>query len=153
MDKKDFPEPIEALALILLTFGFIFGVTIIITVAALLFNSNSALEGNSSILFIIGGIIFLIVPIFYVKFRGYNARELFRLNIPPGEVLLLSIPLGLSLSVLTDEIDRIIQIFLPTPDIFLKYLESLKAETPLDWILLILGVVIIASIFSPCRYL
>ena len=108
MDKKEFPEPIEALVLILLTFGFIFGVTIIITVVALLFNSNSALEGNASILFIIGGIIFLIAPIFYVKIREYNARELFRLNIPPVDVLLLSVPLGLSLGVLTDEIDRII---------------------------------------------
>jgi membrane protease YdiL (CAAX protease family) len=146
MDKKEFPEPIEALALILLSFGFIFGVTIIITVVALLFNSNSALEGNASILFIMGGIVFLIVPIFYVKFREYNARELFRLNVPPSEVLLLSVPLGLSLSVLTDEIDRIIQIFLPTPDIFLKYLDSLKAETPIDWIFLIFGVVIIASV-------
>jgi len=146
MDKKEFPEPIEALVLILLTFGFIFGVTIIITVVALLFNSNSALEGNASILFIIGGIIFLIAPIFYVKIREYNARELFRLNIPPVDVLLLSVPLGLSLGVLTDEIDRIIQIFLPTPELFLKYLESLKAETSVDWILLIFGVVIIASI-------
>lgn len=146
MDKKEFPEPIEALVLILLTFGFIFGVTIIITVVALLFKSNSVLEGNASILFIIGGIIFLIVPIIYVRIREYNARELFRLNVPPGEVLLLSIPLGISLSVLTDEIDRIIQIFLPAPEIFLQYLDSLKAETPVDWILLIFGVVIIASV-------
>jgi membrane protease YdiL (CAAX protease family) len=146
MDKKEFPEPIEALVLILLTFGFIFGITIIITLVALLFKSNSVLEGNASVLFIIGGLVFLIVPIFYVKLREYNALELFRLNIPPGEVLLLSVPLGLSIGVLTDEIDRIIQIFLPTPEIFLKYLDSLKADTPLDWILLIMGVVIIASI-------
>jgi membrane protease YdiL (CAAX protease family) len=146
MDKKDFPEPIEALVLILITFGFIFGVTVIITLAALLFGTNSALEGNASILFIVGGLIFTIVPIFYVKIRKYNATDLFRLYIPPGEVLFLSIPLGLSLGVLTDEIDRIVQIFLPTPDIFLKYLDSLKAQTPLDWVFLILGVVIIAAI-------
>jgi membrane protease YdiL (CAAX protease family) len=146
MDKKEFPDPIESLMLILLTFGFIFGVTVIITLVALFFKSDSVLEGNASILFIIGGLIFLIVPIFYVKIRDYNAPELFRLNIPPGEVLLLSIPLGLSLGIITDEIDRIVQIFLPTPDIFLKYLDSLKAQTPLDWILLLLGVVIIASI-------
>jgi membrane protease YdiL (CAAX protease family) len=146
MDKKEFPEPIESLVLILLTFGFIFGVTVIITLVALLFKSDSVLEGNASILFIIGGLVFLIVPVFYVKLREYNAAELFRLNIPPGEVLLVSIPLGLSLGVITDEIDRIVQIFLPTPDIFLKYLDSLKAQTPLDWILLILGVVVIASI-------
>jgi len=146
MDKKEFPEPVESLVLILLTFGFIFGITIIITLVALFFNSDSVLEGNASVLFIIGGLAFLIVPVFYVKMRDYNAQELFRLYIPPREVLYLSIPLGLSIGILTDEIDRIVQIFLPTPEIFLKYLESLTAETPLDWILLIFGVVIIASI-------
>jgi len=146
MDKKEFPEPIEALVLILFTFGFIFGISVIITLVALFFKSDSVLGGNASFLFIIGGLVFLIIPIFYVKIREYNGRELFRLNIPPGEVLLLSVPLGLSISVITDEIDRIVQIFLPTPEIFLKYLDSLKAETPFDWIFLILGVVIIASI-------
>jgi len=146
MEKKDFPEPIEALVLILFTFGFIFGVTIIITLVALLFKTESVLEGNASILFILGGVVFIIVPVFYVKLRNYNATELFRLNIPPQEVLLLSVPLGLSIGVITDEIDRIVQIFLPTPEIFLKYLDSLKAQTSLDWVLLIFGVVIIASI-------
>jgi membrane protease YdiL (CAAX protease family) len=146
MDKKEFPEPIEALVLILLTFGFIFGVTIIITLVAILFKSESILEGNASVLFIIGGIVFVIVPVFYVRLKDYKAAELFRLNIPPGEVLLLSIPLGISIAVITDEIDRIVQIFLPTPDLFLKYLESLKAVTTFDWFILIFGVVIIASI-------
>jgi membrane protease YdiL (CAAX protease family) len=146
MEKKEFPEPIEALVLILLTFGFIFGITVIITLVALFFKSNSVLEGNASILFIIGGLVFVVVPVMYVRIRQYKASEIFRLNIPPNEVLLLSVPLGLSLGVITDEIDRIVQIFLPTPEIFLKYLESLKADTPVDWILLILGVVIIASV-------
>jgi membrane protease YdiL (CAAX protease family) len=146
MDKKEYPEPIEALVLILFTFGFIFGITIIITLVALFFKSNSALEGNAAILFILGGLVFILVPVFYVRIRDYKATELFRLNIPPGEVLLLSIPLGLAIGVISDEIDRIVQIFLPTPEIFLKYLESLRADTPIDWILLLLGVVIIASV-------
>ena len=146
MEKKEFPEPIEALVLILLTFGFIFGITIIITLMAIFFNSDSALDGNESIVFIIGGIVFLLVPIFYVKVRDYNAIQLFRLHVPHREILLLSLPLGLSLGVLTDEIDRIVQIFLPTPEIFLQYLDSLKADSSLDWILLIFGAVVIASV-------
>ena len=146
MNKKEYPEPIEALVLILLTFGFIFGVTLIISLVAFLFNSNSALEGNESLLFIIGGLIFLFVPVYYVKIREYKASELFRLNKLPAEILLLSVPLGLSLGVLTDELDRIVQIFLPTPEIFLQYLDSLKAKTTFDWFFLILGVVIISSL-------
>jgi membrane protease YdiL (CAAX protease family) len=146
MDKKEYPEPIEALVLILFTFGFIFGITVIITLVALFFKSSSVLEGNAAVLFILGGLVFILVPVFYVRIRDYNAVELFRLYIPPGEVLLLSIPLGLAIGVISDEIDRIVQIFLPTPEIFLKYLDSLKADTPIDWLLLLLGVVIIASI-------
>lgn len=68
------------------------------------------------------------------------------MNILPAEILLLSVPLGVSLGVLTDELDRIIQIFLPTPEIFLQYLESLKAKTTFDWFILILGVVIISAL-------
>lgn len=146
MEKKEFPEPIEALVLILLTFGFIFGITLIVTFVALFLKTESALEGNASFLFIVGGLIFLIVPIIYVKIRNYNSQVLFRLNMPSTEILLLSIPVGVSMGILTDELDRIIQIFLPTPEIFLKYLESLRAETFADWIILIFGVVIIAAI-------
>jgi len=145
-ERKEYPEPIEALVLILITFGFIFAVSLIIAVVALYFKTESILEGNSSILFIIGGLFFLAVPIIYARIRRYNTNAIFRLNIPCPEILALSVPIGLSLAVLTDELDRIIQIFLPTPDIFLQYLESLRAETASEWILLIFGVVIIAAI-------
>lgn len=146
MNKKEYPDPIEALVLILITFGFIFVITVMIAAVALFFNTNSILEGNAPSTFIIGGLIFILIPISYVKIRNYNSQVLFRLIIPPREVLFLSVFIGISISVLTDELNRIIEIFLPTPDIFLKYIESLKAETTVDWMLLILGVVIIASI-------
>jgi membrane protease YdiL (CAAX protease family) len=146
MEKREFPEPIEALVLILLTFGFIFSITLIITLVALFFKTNSVLEGNTSVLFIIGGIIFLVVPIMYVKMREYNAQKLFRLTIPPNETLLLSVPIGISIAVLADELDRIVQIFLPTPDFFVQYIETMQADSVFDWILLLLGVVIIASL-------
>ena len=145
-EKKEYPEPIEALVTILITFGFIFAMSLIITVMALFLQTESVLEGNASILFIIGGLLFLAVPIVYVRIRQYNAKVIFRLNIPRTEILALAVPIGLSLAVLTDELDRIIQFFLPTPEIFLQYLESLRAETASEWILLILGVVIIAAI-------
>ncbi len=146
IERKEYPEPIEALVIILVTFGFIFAVSLIITVVALFFQTESILEGNSSILFIIGGLFFLAVPIIYARMRQYDSRKVFRLNVPRSEILFLSLPIGLSLAVLTDELDRIIQIFIPTPEMFLQYLESLRAETASDWLILILGVVVIAAI-------
>jgi len=145
-EKKEFPEPIEALVTILITFGFIFAVSLIITVVALFFQTESILEGNASILFIIGGLFFLVVPIVYARMRQFDNRKVFRLNMPRSEILWLSFPIGLSLAVLTDELDRIIQIFIPPPEIFLQYLESLRAQTMTDWMLLFLGVVVIAAV-------
>jgi membrane protease YdiL (CAAX protease family) len=145
-EKKEYPEPIEALVIILITFGFIFAVSLIITVMALFFQTESVLEGNASVLFIIGGLFFLAVPIVYAKMRRYDSKKIFRLNMPRSEILFLSFPIGLSLAVLTDELDRIIQIFIPPPEMFLQYLESLRAQTSTDWILLFLGVVIIAAV-------
>ncbi len=146
MTEKKFPEPIEALVVILITFGFIFAVTFIITLMAFLLKTDSILEGNTSYLFIVGGLIFLAVPVFYVKIKNYNYREIFRLNVPPGEVMLLAAPIGVSLAVLTDELDRVMQMFIPPPESFLTYMESLRAETTGDWIMLIFGVVIIAAL-------
>ena len=144
--RKNYPEPIEALVLILITFGFIFVVSLIITAMALFLQTESILEGNASYLFILGGLFFLAVPIIYARIRQFDSGKIFRLNMPRSEILYLSIPIGFSLAILTDELDRIIQIFLPTPEIFLQYLDSLKADTASEWILLLLGVVIITAI-------
>lgn len=67
IERKEYPEPIEALVIILVTFGFIFAVSLIITVVALFFQTESILEGNSSILFIIGGLFFLLYQLYTLE--------------------------------------------------------------------------------------
>jgi membrane protease YdiL (CAAX protease family) len=144
--KKEYPEPIEALIVILLTFGIIFAALLIITVVALFLHKGEAMSGSAPAMFIFGGLFFLIIPISYAKLRQYNLRRVFRLNPVPLDITLIAFPIGLSLAVLTDVMDRIIRLFLPPPDIFMQYLDSLRAETSLDWLLLILGVVVIAAV-------
>jgi membrane protease YdiL (CAAX protease family) len=146
LKKREFPEPIEALIVILVSFGIIFATAIIITAVALLLQKNSVMDGNTPFLFIIGGLFFLVIPVFYARLRKYNIRRVFRLNPVPQAILLLGIPIGLSLAILTDVLDRIIRIILPPPDIFTQYLESMRAETMTDWVLLIMGVVLIAAL-------
>jgi len=146
LKRKEYPEPIEALIVILVSFGIIFATAIIITAVALYLQKNSVMDGNTPLLFIIGGLFFLVIPVLYARLRKYNIRRVFRLNPAPPAILLLAIPIGLSLAILTDVLDRIIRIFLPPPDIFLQYLESMRAETISEWVLLIMGVVVIAAL-------
>jgi uncharacterized protein len=134
LKKREFPEPIEALIVILVSFGTIFATAIIITAVALFLQKNSVMDGNTPLLFIIGGLFFLVIPVFYARIRNYNIRRVFRLNPVPSIILLLGIPIGMSLAILTP------------PDMFTQYLESMRAETMTDWVLLIMGVVLIAAL-------
>ena len=144
--KKEYPEPIEALIVILVSFGVIFGVAVIITAVAIFLNKDSVLTGNTSLMLVLGGLFFLVLPVAYARLRRYSLHQVFRLNTISADILWLCLPLGLSLAVLTDELDRIMRIFIPPPDFFIQYLESMRAESTSDWVLLILGVVVIAAL-------
>ncbi len=67
LEKKDYPEPIEALIVILVSFGIIFGTAIIITAVAVLLNKESVLSGNTTVMLIFGGLFFLILPLIYAR--------------------------------------------------------------------------------------
>jgi membrane protease YdiL (CAAX protease family) len=143
--KKDYPEPIEALVVILVTFGIIFGAILIIAIVALFLEKSSIMSSNSSLMFVLGGFFFILIPVFYVRLRQYDLRRVFRLKPVPLGITLIGIPIGLSLAILSDGLDRIVRLFFPPPEIFTQYLESMRAETMTDWFLLVLGVIIIAS--------
>lgn len=144
MNPRQFPEPLEALLLILITFG---GVLIGGFVIMYLFMDPESLAQASKLILIIGAIPLLVVPVVYARMRNYDLVSLFRLRPVSGEVLLYSLLIGVSIAVVGDELDRIVSIFLPIPDELLETLSaSLRAESALDWLLLILGAVIIASV-------
>jgi len=144
MNQKQFPEPLEALLLILITFGTVLIGGIVIM---FLFWDPDSLAKASKAILIIGAIPLLAVPLIYAKLRNYDMVRLFRLRPVSGQVLLYSVLIGFSIAIVGDEIDRIVQIFLPMPPELLETLNAgLRAETTLDWILLILGAVIIAAV-------
>jgi membrane protease YdiL (CAAX protease family) len=47
--------------------------------------------------------------------------------------------------VIGDELDRLIQIFVPVPQWFIDELQFMKAESGTEWLMLILGVVLLAA--------
>jgi membrane protease YdiL (CAAX protease family) len=146
MDEKNYPEPVEALVVILITFGVVLAVAFIFAMFLFTFSPNTTVGGNTKLIYILGGIPLLVVPIIYINVKKYNLRELFRLNPVSGDVIFLSVLVGLALGPLSDELDRLIQIVIPLPQWFMEQLKFMQAETLSDWILLFLGVVALASI-------
>ncbi len=84
--------------------------------------------------------LFIIVPAVYVVKRyGYPLKAAFRLNPVSFDVLLWSLLAGLSLAILGDQLDRIIQSWFPMPAEIIEQLEATFKTPHLgDFILLFL---------------
>ncbi len=145
-EQKKFPEPVEALVVILLSFGMIIIMTLVISVITAFSFIDISIEESNKYFYILGGLLFLIVPTMYIRLKKYNIVELFRLKPISGEVLQLSILIGLTISIVSDELDRLIQIVIPMPEFLQELLKVMIAHNMLDWILLFAGTVLIASI-------
>ncbi len=146
-DRRTFPEPLEALLLVLATFG----VLIVFLVLFSIFSTSGLNQAQRAIsgsryFYIVGGSLFLIVPLLYARWRNYPIQILFRMNPVPLSVIFVSLLIGISLSVLSDELERIIALFVTIPDWMYEMLNPLKAESTLDWVLVFLGSVVIAAV-------
>lgn len=143
-EQKKFPEPVEALVVILLAYGISILVTVIFSLIFSIINVSADLLNK---IFIgIGSLLFLVLPVIYFRFKNYNINYLFRLKSISSEVILHSLIVGITIGVVGDELDRLIQVFITYPEFMKDLMNSMIAHTFFDWILLILGAVFIAAI-------
>ncbi|MBN2424398.1 MAG: CPBP family intramembrane metalloprotease [Calditrichaceae bacterium] len=145
-NHKKYPEPLEALMLIA---AIVFGIFILVLSYTLVFGDMEQPEmtmNQARYIYIFAGSLFFIIPYFYGRSRQYEVKELFRLNPVPYETLIISVLFGLSLSVLGDELDRLIALIIPVPDWLKEQLKPLEATNFIEWTLVILGAVIVASV-------
>ena len=84
----------------------------------------------------------VIVPaLIYIRIRKYSFRRIFRLHPVKGSILLASGLIGLGLSVVTEEINRLVQFVLPMPETLVKSLEqTLVFHSIPEFLVLVLGV-------------
>lgn len=101
---------------------------------------------ESRLIFIFGGCLYLLIPYYYSIKRGYDVKSLFRFNRVPPATLLISVLYGLALMIIGDEIDRLVELIKPYPEWMKEMILPLQADTGLEWILVITGAVIIASV-------
>ncbi len=94
------------------------------------------------------GEVFIIVPaLAYVILKRYNFRDVFRLYKTEKNVIGISTVLAVSLTILGDEIDRIVSIFVKLSPEFEELISNmLKADTVTEWVGLFVSAVILAGI-------
>jgi len=147
MEKpKKNPEPVEALVVILLAFGSIIVFAIVATVITTFLGSTISSDSTNRLFYIIGGILFFAIPTIYIRFKKYDLISLFRLKPVSGEIIQYSLLIGLTIGIIGDELDRLVQIVIPMPEFMQELLQVMVANSMFDWIILLLGTVIIAAI-------
>jgi len=97
--------------------------------------------------YIIAELMIVAPVIIYLARKPVGWKSILRLNGISGKVAGLSALIGLSLLVITDEIQRLLEIFFPMPtDILESILENLQIDSFRDFLLIGTGVVIVAGI-------
>jgi membrane protease YdiL (CAAX protease family) len=145
-DKENFPKPLEAFLIIIASFIFI----VLITQSFLwiFLPDPNDIDKNSialKMLITFGEVGLIIVPLVYVKSRQLSYRKVFRWNNIPGPLYLWSFIIGLSLSVIGDELDRLINLIIPAPEFMGEIADALQISSAEDFFVLFLGAVIAAA--------
>lgn len=92
----------------------------------------------------------IIIPAFvYLRIKRYNIIKVFRLHPVNKNILFASMILGISITILIDELDRIINTFIELPPELEELLiEAMQAQSLSDWVILIIAVVLLAGILE-----
>ena len=90
---------------------------------------------------------FMLVPLFwFLRSRKEPIAERLRIRFVSSDVIISTIYLSFGIIILSDELDRIIQIFLPAPEYILDLNGLLQPESIMGFFLLFIAVVIIAPL-------
>tara|TARA_B100000945_G_C20218490_1_gene519485 strand:+ start:25 stop:813 length:789 start_codon:yes stop_codon:yes gene_type:complete len=90
---------------------------------------------------------FMLVPLFwFLRSRKEPIAERLRIRFVSSDVIISTIYLSFGIIILSDELDRIIQIFLPPPEYILDLNGLLQPESIIGFFLLFIAVVIIAPL-------
>ena len=142
MNQNKIPEPLEALIVLILSFFTIIISTFLISFIFPFLSSSDSSDQNMQLLYVIFGIFFFILPYIYAKKKAYNRKVIFRFNPVRQDVIILSVIIGITITIISDELDRLVQIIIPLPEWFIEQTKYLVADSMSDWILIILGAII-----------
>lgn len=94
-------------------------------------------------------LIFILPPLVYLQVKGYPIKRCLRWNEVSVPLVISALLMGLALTVLLDEADRLINLIFPMPEELQKLLQDfLKLKTTTDYLLVGSGAVLAAAIFE-----
>lgn len=153
-EQERMPRPFEAVIVII--GGFISSFMLIIALGALLvfFYSEAVLEEKQFqvLILLIGELGLGIFPIAYLLFNKYPLKTIFRLKLPEHKITLFIIPLAFGLTIVGDEMDRILGMFLTPPEQLKQILELLTISTFSEFLILFTGIVFIAAVVEEALF-
>ncbi len=104
------------------------------------------LIGAQTELFLLEGVIILPALVFTAR-KNFSSIILFRLRPINKNIMAISFLIGVAFTVVTDEIDRVVQIFFPMPEVFQEAIEaSLKIHSTSDFLIIVFSAVFLAAI-------
>ena len=109
-------------------------------------NPQEPQQTYTFISFIIGQGFMLVPLLWFLKSRNEPIIERLRIRLISSDVIISTIHLSVGIIILSDELDRIIQVFLPAPEYILDLNGLLQPESIMGFILLFTAVVIIAPL-------
>jgi len=130
-----YPQLKHVFLIIFLTLCLTFGIGLL-----------GAVIGAKTELFLLEGL--LILPALVFTWRShYSLPEIFRLRPVNKKIAGMSAIIGVAFAIVSDEIDRIIQLFFPMPEIFKNAIEaSMKIQSTSDFIIIVFSAVFLAAI-------
>lgn len=143
-DTPRIPKPNEAIGVILFTYIFAMLISLLYN---FLFGPASQFWESSAFQF---AEILVFIPIFiYMKMRHYAFSTTLRWRAIPLKVVGISLVIGLSITLLIAELDTLIALVFPVPDVLRKTIENLmRVESPSELLLIFTSSVLVAGIFE-----
>jgi membrane protease YdiL (CAAX protease family) len=88
-----------------------------------------------------------IIPVLiYIRIRRYSFRQIFRWHPVSKSVLIVSACIGVGVTIVTEEINRLVQLVIPMPDALVETLEKvLIIQSISDLFIVIIGIVIVTG--------
>ncbi|MBN2012665.1 CPBP family intramembrane metalloprotease [candidate division KSB1 bacterium] len=134
--NPELPNHKQALLVVVITIFLTFGVGFLAM--------NGGMEQTQVFLV---EVLTILPAIVYTKTQKFSFHRVFRLNCINRDVIICAILIGIGLTFASDEMDRLVQIFFPMPEVLLKAIEdSLKINTTTDFILIVFSAVVLAAV-------
>lgn len=146
MKEKNLPEPVEALVMILLLFSGIVLVTMTIGVMLNEGNSPDSVNESLRIVFLFAELMFIVIPLYYSYKKNYDIITLFRFKSVSLNTIFYALILGISLTIITDEIDRLIRLIVPPSEAMQELMTEQKINGISSWIIMALGSIILSPV-------